>query len=100
MFLMIIFDTDYYGMAGRSKWFLKSISHAKANNWMVITHEYLGKHYNEYAMDCAERFYNEFEMRRLDAKEYAEIRKGFVPDSIFREIEENFSFCLKSEFFS
>ena len=90
MFLMIIFDTDYYGMAGRSKWFLKSISHAKANNWMVITHEYLGKHYNEYAMDCAERFYNEFEMRRLDAKEYAEIRKGFVPDSIFREIEERF----------
>lgn len=32
MFVMIIFDTDYYGMEGRLKWFLKNLSHAKANN--------------------------------------------------------------------
>lgn len=90
MFVMIIFDTDYYVMEGRLKWFLKNLSHAKANNWMVITHEHLGRHYKEYAMGCAERFYNEFEMRHLDSKEYEEIRKGFVPDAIFEEIEKRF----------
>lgn len=83
MFVTIILDTEYMGMGERHKWFLKNLSHAKANDWLVITHEHLGKHYEEYVKCCAERFYDEFEMRKLDEEEYRQISKGFVPDEIF-----------------
>lgn len=88
MFVTIILDTEYMGMAERHKWFMKNLSHAKENDWLVITHEYLGKHYHEYADNCAERFYDEFEMRKLGGEEYDEICKGFVPDEIFEEKEK------------
>lgn len=88
MFVTIIFDTEYMGMDERHKWFLKNLSHAKDNNWLVITHEHLYKHYYEYLDYCAERFYNEFEMRKLDAEEYDIICKGFVPDEIFESKEK------------
>ncbi|MCM1215129.1 MAG: hypothetical protein NC548_11485 [Lachnospiraceae bacterium] len=87
MFVTIILDTEYMGMGERHKWFFKNLSHAKANNWLVITHEYLDRHYKEYAGRCAERFYDEFEMRRLDEEEYRQISKGFVPDEIFTSKE-------------
>lgn len=83
MFVTIILDTEYMGMGERYKWFFKNLSHAKANHWLVITHEYLAKHNEEYVRCCAERFYNEFEMRKLGEEEYAQISKGFVPDEIF-----------------
>lgn len=88
MFVTIIFDTEYMGMDERHKWFLKNLSHAKANNWLVITHEHLGIHYEEYAERCAMRFYDEFEMRKLETEEYSQISKGFVPDDIFTIKEE------------
>lgn len=87
MFVSIILDTEYMGMGERHKWFLKNLSHAKENDWLVITHEHLGKHYQEYAENCAERFFDEFEMRRLSNEEYDKIHKGFVPDEIFENKE-------------
>lgn len=88
MFVTIILDTEYMGMGERHKWFLKNLSHAKENDWMVITHEYLARHYEEYVERCAERFYDEFEMRKLDEEEYRQISKGFVPDEIFTSKEK------------
>ncbi|MBD5538124.1 MAG: hypothetical protein HDQ99_21275 [Lachnospiraceae bacterium] len=88
MFVTIILDTEYMGMGERHKWFFKNLSHAKANNWLVITHEYLARHYEEYVERCAERFYDEFEMRKLDEEEYRQISKGFVPDEIFMSKEK------------
>lgn len=90
MFVSIIFDTDYYGKGERYKWFLKNISHAKQNDCLVITHEYLKKHYEEYAENCLTRFYDEFEMRKLDEKEYREVSKGFVEDKTFDDLEDRF----------
>lgn len=90
MFVSIILDTDYYGMGGRDKWYLKNLSHAKENNCIVITHEHLKKHYKKYRNACAERFYKEFEMRQLSDAEYEEISKGFVEDSVFEELESEF----------
>ena len=43
--------------------------------------------------------YNEFEMRRLDSKEYEEIRKGFVPDAIFEENLQNIMSADNRAFF-
>lgn len=88
MFVTVILDTEYMGMGERHKWFLKNLSHAMENNYFVITHEHLEKYYHEYAENCAERFYQEFEMRRLTDKEYKEIRKGFIPDEIFEKKEK------------
>lgn len=75
-------------MDERHKWFIKNLSHAKANNWLVITHEHLNQHYRNYVSHCAERFYNEFEMQKLDDEDYVSICKGFVPDKIFIEKEK------------
>lgn len=88
MFVTIILDTEYMGMGERHKWFLKNLSHAKRNGWFVITHEHLGKFFHTYAENCADRFYQEFEMERLNDMEYGGISKGFVPDRIFEEKEE------------
>ncbi len=88
MFVTIILDTEYMGMGERHKWFLKNLSHARENNWLVITHEHLERNYEEYAEHCEARFYDEFEMRKLGAEEYSQISKGFVPDEIFTSKEE------------
>lgn len=88
MFVSIVFDVEYWGMGERYKWFLKNISHAKQNDCLVITHEYLKNYYEEYAGNCETRFYNELDMRRLDATEYRSISKGFVNDKVFNDLEE------------
>ena len=91
MFVSIIFDTEYFGMGERHKWFLKNLSHAKQNDCLVITHEFLKKHYEEYADHCMPRFYQEFEMKRLSQDEYTAVSKGFVADKIFDDLEEQFT---------
>ena len=88
MFVSIIFDTEYFGMGERYKWFLKNLSHAKQNECLVITHEFLKNHYEEYVDHCALRFYQEFEMKRLSESEYTAVSKGFVRDAIFDDLEE------------
>lgn len=88
MFVTIILDTEYMGMGERHKWFLKNLSHGLENDWLVITHEHLGKYYHKYAQNCGERFYREFEMNRLHEEEYEKISKGFIPDKIFEEKEK------------
>ncbi|MBP5442049.1 MAG: hypothetical protein J6Y60_02305 [Treponema sp.] len=90
MFVTIIFDGDYYGMAGRDKWFLKALSDAHKNDSVVITHEYLDLHFKEIADKCLDRFYKEFEMEYITDSDYKTISKGFVPDSIFNKIRSKF----------
>lgn len=85
-------------MDERHKWFLKNLYHAKKNDWLVITHEHLGRHYKEYVENCGERFFQEFEMQRLDDDEYEKISKGFVPDEIFEEKERELG--SRTEFLS
>ncbi len=90
MFVSIIFDVEYFGMGERHKWFLKNIFHAKENNCLVITHEFLKQHYKEYTNKCESRFYNEFEMEKLSEEEYAHVSKGFIKDEIFESLEDQF----------
>lgn len=88
MFVSIIFDTEYMGMGERIKWFLKNLSKAKENEIFIITHEYLDKNHRELFKNCGERFYEEFEMRKISEEEYNLISKAFVPDRIFENIEK------------
>lgn len=90
MFVSIIFDTEYFGMGERHKWFLKNLSHARQNDCLIITHGFLKNNYEKYADSCAPRFYREFEMKKLSQDEYQAVRKGFVEDKIFDDLEEQF----------
>lgn len=90
MFVSIILDTEYMGMGGRIKWFLKNLSSAKRNGIFIITHEHFRTNYHELCEGCADRFYSEFEMRKIDEEEYDSIRKGFIPDKLFENIETEY----------
>ncbi len=68
MFCYDYFGYGVHGMGERHKWFLKNLSHARENNWLVITHEHLERNYEEYAEHCEARFYDEFEMRKLGSR--------------------------------
>ncbi len=88
MFVSIILDTEYMGMAERFKWFLKNISHAKKMDAIVITHEYIKTNQNELLSACAERFYEEFEMERVTEEEMSELDIYYIPDSFFEKMEK------------
>lgn len=86
MFVSVIFDGEYMGMASRIKWFIKNLSHALENNCLIITHEYLGTHFKELMNSCAERFFDEFEMRHLSDEEMQKVDVCYVPDSFFENL--------------
>lgn len=88
MFVSVIFDVEYFGRDERHKWFLKNVSHAKENDFFIITHETLVKNYRKYVENCSERFFDEFEMERLTDDEFGQISMAYIEDSIFDEMEE------------
>lgn len=90
MFVSVIFDVEYFGRDERHKWFLKNVSHAKENDLFIITHETLVKNYRKYVENCSERFWDEFEMKRLTEDEYNSLSIGGVDDSLFDELEAQF----------
>ena len=90
MFVSIIFDTEYMGMGERIKWFLKSLSHAKEMDAVVITHEYLKKNFETLLGKCNERFFEEFEMRHIKETEMEEIDIYYIPDSFFHNLEKKY----------
>ena len=83
MILSIIFDTEYMGVSERNKWFLKSVSNARKEETIIVTHEYMYTHLDEIVDGCAERFYKEFEMDHVSADEIRNMDICYVPDSIF-----------------
>lgn len=89
MILSIIFDTEYMGVSERNKWFLKSVSNARKEETIIVTHEYMYDHLDEIVDGCAERFYKEFEMDHVSADEIRNMDICYVPDSIFNDFCEN-----------
>lgn len=87
MIVSVILDTEYMGMGERIKWVLKNLSHAVEDDYLVITHEYIKKHFDELAANCSERFYEEFEMRHITKEEFQKIDICYIPDSFFEEME-------------
>lgn len=90
MFVSVIFNTEYMDVSERIKWFLKNLSHARENDWLIITHEYLGQHFHELVESCDERFYDEFEMQHINPDDLASLDIYYVPDKVFDQIyDEN-----------
>lgn len=86
MVVSIILDTEYMGMAERFKWFLKNCSYAKEQDYLIVTHEYIKTHLDELMSGCEERFFDEFEMRRLSRAELDELNIYYIPDKYFERI--------------
>lgn len=77
------------GVSERNKWFLKSVSNARKEETIIVTHEYMYSHLDEIVDGCAERFYKEFEMDHVSADEIRNMDICYVPDSIFNDFCEN-----------
>lgn len=75
-------------VASRSKWYLKNLLHCKENGWILITHEYLWKHFEEIQQDITPRLFNDFEMRPFTADEVKDVEQYFIPDELFEKIEQ------------
>lgn len=86
MVVSIVLDSEYMGMEARIKWFMKNLSHALENDYLIITHECLKKHYEELVQNCEERFYTEFEMRHISKDELEKIDICYIPDSFFENL--------------
>lgn len=88
MFVSVILDSEYMGMGERIKWFLKNAFHAKSDNRVIITHEYLKTHFDELVDNCQERFYGEFEMEHISKEDIEKMDICYIPDDFFDHIYE------------
>lgn len=89
MFISIVLNTEYWDYNSRSKWYLKNVLHSKENGWILITHEYLGKHFEEIQKDITPRLFNDFEMRPFSAEEVSDVEQYFLSDELFEQIEKD-----------
>ena len=88
MFISVVLNTEYMDIASRSKWYLKNLLHCKENGWILITHEYLWKHFEEIQQDITPRLFYDFEMRPFKAEEVKDVEQYFIPDRLFEMIEK------------
>lgn len=86
MVVSVVLDNEYMGMEARIKWFMKNLSHAIENDYLIITHECLKSHYEELVQNCSERFFVEFEMRHVPKEELERIDICYIPDSFFEDL--------------
>ena len=75
-------------IASRSKWYLKNLLHCKENGWILVTHEYLWRHFEEIQQDITPRLFNDFEMRPFMAEEVKDVEQYFIPDELFEKKEK------------
>lgn len=87
MFVTVIFNVEYMDITSRKMWYLKNLLHCKDNGWIMITHDYIRKHFEELQDSITDRFINQFEMRRFTLEEVKDVEQYFVSDEIFDGLE-------------
>lgn len=88
MFVSIVFNEEYLDVSSRSKFYLKNLLHCLENKWILITHEYMQKHFEELQGEINERFFREFEMRPFTVEEVTQVEQYFLPDEFFDGLEK------------
>lgn len=88
MFVTVIFNVEYMEITSRKMWYLKNLLQCKDNGWVMITHEYIRKHFEELQDSITDRFIEQFEMRRFTFDEVKDVEQYFVPDEIFDGLEK------------
>ena len=89
MFISVVFNEEYLDVSSRSKFYLKNLLHCYENQWIIITHEYMHKHFEELQNEINERFFREFEMRPFSPEEVSQVEQYFVPDDFFDGVEKS-----------
>lgn len=89
MIVSFILDTEYSGVQGRDKWFLKNVSIAQKEDVVIVTHEYLRDHLEEIIENCSERFYTEFEMEKIPADGIRKMDIIYVPDTLVSTVSRS-----------
>lgn len=87
MFVTVIFNVEYMDITSRKMWYLKNLLHCKDNGWIMITHDYIRKHFEELQDSITDRFIDQFEMRRFTLEEVKDVEQYFVPDEFFDGLE-------------
>lgn len=90
MFISIVLDVEYMGMPSRKMWYLKNLLHCKENGWILITHDYIRKHFDELQENVNDRFFEQFEMRKFTIDEVKDVEQYYIPDAIFEDKEKSF----------
>lgn len=90
MFVSIVLNTEYMDVDSRIKWYAKSLSVAKKLDLFIITHESFARDRIRLLNQIPDRFYEEFEMRRLTSEEIDLIPHYYIPDSFFEENDLKF----------
>ena len=88
MFVTVIFNVEYMDITSRKMWYLKNLLHCKDNGWIMITHDYIRKHFEELQDSITDRFIDQFEMRRFTFEEVKDVEQYFVSDEIFDGLEK------------
>lgn len=88
MFVSVVFNVEYMDITSRKMWYLKNLLHCKDNGWILITHDYIRKHFEELQDSITDRFIDQFEMRRFTLDEVKDVEQYFVPDEIFDALEK------------
>lgn len=92
MYISIVLNNEYMPISERDKWFLKNVSEAKDSDCLIITHEYIKNNLESIVNNCADRFYNEFEMQKISINEINDMDICYIPDAIFDyNSEQNYS---------
>lgn len=90
MFISTVIKSEYTHYAYRDNFYMKNLTHALENNWIVITNEFIYKHFFEIQDKVQDRFIKEFEMKRFTPEEFDSIEQYCIPDAIFEDKEREF----------
>lgn len=88
MFISIILNTEYMDIASRSKLYLKNLLHCKENGWILITHEYMRKHWEQLQEEITPSLFASWEMKPFTAEDVRDVEQYFIPDNLFEKIEQ------------
>lgn len=88
MFISIILNTEYMDIASRSKLYLKNLLHCKENGWILITHEYMRKQWEQLQEEITPSLFASWEMKPFTAEDVRDVEQYFIPDELFEKIEQ------------
>jgi hypothetical protein len=74
-------------IASRSKWYLKNLLHCKDNGWILITHEYMRKHWEQLQEEVTPSLFQSWEMHPFTIDEVKDVEQYFIPDELFDQLE-------------
>ena len=86
MVVSVILNCEYMKVEERIKWFLKSASYAQDHEVVLVTHEYIKNHLHEMIEKLGDRFYDDYQMRRLTVEEIEKLNVCYIPDEIFEKV--------------